>query len=201
MTTSGQNLELSSGYLDGQMLIAMPTMNDPGFARTVIYLCSHSNEGAMGIVINKPAQDITFPTLLDQLGIESSKYLTSGDHNTIPVNIGGPVETTRGFVLHSPDYANDASTLTMDSDISLTATTGILEAIADGKGPNLAFLALGYSGWDSGQLEAEIQANSWLHCMADHDIIFSRNIKAKYNRSLEKIGVTPSRLVAYSGHA
>jgi putative transcriptional regulator len=191
----------ASGYLDGQMLIAMPTIGDPRFARSVIYLCSHSADGAMGIVVNRPAQNITFPDLLDQLGIDNGDAAAAIRLKSFPVNVGGPVDTTRGFVLHSTDYHVESATVAIDKAISLTATIDILKAIAAGHGPSRALLALGYSGWAPGQLDSEIQANGWLHCEADAELVFDHEFDGKYDRALAKIGVDPSLLVTGAGHA
>lgn len=192
-----------SGYLDGQLLIAMPTMSDERFARSVIYLCAHSPEGAMGLIINHRADHITFETLLERLEITKSDQpiVLPGDIAERHVHIGGPVETGRGFVLHSADYYADESTLEIDEDTSLTATIDILRAIANGEGPNRSLLALGYAGWTSGQLEHEIQENGWLHCPADPELVFDTDIDSKYQRALAKIGIDPSHLVSDAGHA
>ncbi|KAB2939838.1 MAG: YqgE/AlgH family protein [Hyphomicrobium sp.] len=193
----------AEGYLDGQLLIAMPVMSDPRFARSVIYMCAHSEDGAMGLIINQRASHISFPDLLERLGIVSS----NGDDGItdevgrMSIHVGGPVETGRGFVLHSSDYFADDSTLPIENGVCLTATIDILRAIATGTGPNHAILALGYAGWSPGQLESEIQANGWLNCPADPDLIFDPNIEAKYARALAKLGIDPSHLVSDAGHA
>jgi len=191
----------AGGYLDGQMLIAMPTIGDPRFARSVIFLCSHSADGAMGIVVNKPARNMTFPDLLDQLGIDSGGTAATIRLGSFPVNVGGPVDTTRGFVLHSTDYHVESSTVAIGKAISLTATVDVLKAIVSGNGPSRALLALGYSGWAPGQLDSEIQANGWLHCEADPELVFDHEFDGKYERALAKIGVDPSLLVTGAGHA
>ena len=154
------------GYLDGQFLIAMPGMQDTRFSRTVVYICAHSADGAMGIMINQPAPQITFRDLLVQLDIipEGPEIRLPGAAGRMRVHRGGPVETGRGFVLHSADYFIENSTLPIDEHVCLTATLEILKAIAVGTGPRSAMLALGYAGWAPGQLETEIQANGWLHC-------------------------------------
>ncbi|HSM20176.1 MAG TPA: YqgE/AlgH family protein [Hyphomicrobiales bacterium] len=193
----------SKGYLDGQLLIAMPTISDPRFERSVIYLCAHSSDGAMGIVVNKPAPDITFPELLTQLnviGSESEIRLPSPVKHK-QVYVGGPVETGRGFVLHTSDYFIENSTLPIDESICLTATLEILKAIAAGGGPHGSLLALGYAGWAAGQLETEIQANGWLTCPADPDLVFNTAMDEKYERALAKIGVDPAKLASIAGHA
>lgn len=192
-----------SNYLDGQLLVAMPAMADPRFSRSVIYLCAHSADGAMGIIINQHAPHISFCELLEQLNItsEDEAIRLPNDLRTMAVHVGGPVETGRGFVLHSADYYADDSTLPIDEGVCLTATIDILRAMAKGSGPDRALLALGYAGWAPGQLENEIQANGWLHCPADAELIFDRDVEQKYNRALGKIGIDPSRLVNDSGHA
>jgi putative transcriptional regulator len=191
------------GYLDGQMLIAMPSMRDERFARSVIYVCAHSSEGAMGIVVNQPAPNVRFPELLVQLEVIPAAELIQlpPRAGVIKVLKGGPVETGRGFVLHSADFQIENSTLPIDEGICLTATLDILKAIARGNGPQSAVLALGYAGWAPGQLESEIQENGWLHCPADPDLIFGSDIDGKYSRALRKIGIEPGKLSSQSGHA
>jgi putative transcriptional regulator len=190
-------------YLDGQMLIAMPSMQDERFARTVIYLCAHSADGAMGIVINQPVRSLRFPELLVQLDI-----IGAAETGRLPppvedlrVLCGGPVESARGFVLHSADFFSQDATLPVGEDICLTATLDILRAMAGGTGPRNALLALGYAGWAPGQLESEIQANGWLHCAADGDILFAPETETKYERALGKLGVDPAMLSTNAGHA
>ena len=191
------------GYLDGQMLIAMPAMSDERFARSVIYVCAHSSEGAMGIVVNHPAQNIKFPDLLVQLEVipASERIQLPGRAEEVKVLKGGPVETGRGFVLHSADFFIENSTLPIDEGICLTATLDILKAIAHGEGPQSAVLALGYAGWAPGQLEEEIQQNGWLHCAADPDLIFGSDIEHKYERALRKLGIDLAMLSSEAGHA
>ena len=172
------------GYLDGQMLIAMPAMNDERFTRAVIYVCAHSSEGAMGIVVNQPAGNIKFPDLLVQLEVipAAERIQLPTQAEDVKVLKGGPVETGRGFVLHSADFFIENSTLPIDEGICLTATLDILKAIARGNGPESAILALGYAGWAPGQLENEIQQNGWLHCAADHGI----DLRHRYRRQIRK---------------
>jgi putative transcriptional regulator len=192
----------SRGYLDGQFLIAMPGMQDPRFERAVVYVCAHSPDGAMGIAINQAAPQITFRELLVQLDIisdEPIKLPEPVDH--MRVHRGGPVETTRGFVLHSADYFIENSTLPIDDHVCLTATLEILKAIANGRGPENAMLALGYAGWAPGQLEDEIQQNGWLFCDAVPELIFDADLDSKYERALGLIGIDPSRLASDAGHA
>src|SRR5919204_707057 len=179
------------GYLDGQMLIAMPSMRDERFTRSVIYVCAHSSEGAMGIVVNQVATNINFPDLLVQLEVIPASELIQLPTRAGSVKVlkGGPVETGRGFVLHSADFFIENSTLPIDDGICLTATLDILKAIARGDGPASAVLALGYAGWAPGQLETEIQANGWLHCAADPDLVFGTDTEGKYEQALRKIGI------------
>ncbi len=191
------------GYLDGQMLIAMPTMGDERFARSLIYICAHSSEGAMGIVVNQPARNIKFPDLLVQLDVIPADDVIElpAQAETVKVLKGGPVETGRGFVLHSADFYIEDSTLPIDEGICLTATLEILKAIARGKGPESAVLALGYAGWAPGQLETEIQSNGWLHCAADPELIFGEDTEQKYDKALRKLGIDPGMLSSEAGHA
>jgi putative transcriptional regulator len=191
------------GYLDGQLLIAMPVMGDPRFERSVIYLCAHSSEGAMGIMVNRPAGSIDFPELLVQLNIinKSEQITLPGTAESMKVLRGGPVDTGRGFVLHSSDFYIANATLKIANGICLTATIDILKAIAKGEGPKHAILALGYAGWAPGQLENEIQENGWLHCDADADLVFGDELEDKYARALRKIGIDPGMLSNEAGHA
>jgi putative transcriptional regulator len=191
------------GYLDGQMLIAMPTMRDERFTRSVIYVCAHSSEGAMGIVVNQPAPNIRFSELLVQLEVipAAESIQLPPRAGVVKVLKGGPVETGRGFVLHSADFFIENSTLPIDEGICLTATLDILKAIARGNGPESAVLALGYAGWAPGQLENEIQENGWLHCPADPELIFGSDIDGKYGKALRKIGIEPGKLSSEAGHA
>ena len=191
------------GYLDGQMLIAMPTMRDERFMRSLIYVCAHSSEGAMGIVVNQPAANINFPDLLVQLEVIPAADLIQLPPRAGEVKVlkGGPVETGRGFVLHSADFFIENSTLPIDEGICLTATLDILKAIARGSGPVSALLALGYAGWAPGQLETEIQENGWLHCSADPELIFGPDTDGKYSKALKKLGIDLSHLSSEAGHA
>ncbi len=190
-------------YLNGRMLIAMPGIGEPRFERTLIYMCAHSAEGAMGIVVNKVADNISFPELLTRLNIipEAEQIRLPDELSTMPVQIGGPVETGRGFVLHTNDYFVSDSTLSVDNSFGLTATLDVLKAIASGNGPKKSLLALGYSGWAPGQLDGEIQQNGWLHCDADDLLIFDRSPEERYELALAKIGVDPALLSRSAGHA
>src|SRR5436190_699877 len=191
------------GYLDGQMLIAMPTMRDERFSRSLIYVCAHSSEGAMGIVVNHAANNIKFPDLLVQLDVIPAKDLIQLPRKAGAVKVlkGGPVETGRGFVLHSNDFFIENSTLPIDKGICLTATLDILKAIAHGEGPQSAVLALGYAGWAPGQLESEITENGWLNCDADPELIFGTDIDKKYEKAMRKLGIDLGKLSSDAGHA
>lgn len=200
----GSNQRISGrSYLDGQCLIAMPGMSDPRFARSVVYVCAHSEDGAMGIIVNKPAADTRFPELLVQLDVipPDQAIRLPSQVEKVKVLRGGPVETKRGFVLHSADFFLESATLPIDDGICLTATLDILRAIAVGTGPENAVLALGYAGWGAGQLEAEIQSNGWLHCAADHALLFDDALDTKYARALSKLGIDPAFLSKDAGHA
>ena len=181
--------------LAGQMLIAMPQMQDRRFERSVILLCAHNEDGAMGLVINKLIESLTLPELLTQLGIEGA-----GLRGNAHVHFGGPVESGRGFVLHSADYTEEG-TITVGGNLALTATLDILRAIGRGDGPRRSLLALGYAGWGPGQLDAEIQANGWLHVAADEAIVFGDDFKDKWQRALGKLGIDPIALSGDAGHA
>ena len=185
----------SQGYLTGQLLVAMPQMEDSRFVRTVIYLCAHSAEGAMGLVVNKLMDNISFPDLLDQLNLAGSDA-----PDGIKVHFGGPVETGRGFVLHSADYVQDA-TLVIDDTVALTATIDILKAIATGKGPKHSLLALGYAGWGPGQLDDELQRNGWLSVPADDGLIFGEGLDERWERAIAKLGINASMLSGAAGRA
>lgn len=192
-----------STFLDGQFLVAMPGMTDERFARAVIYVCAHSSEGAMGIVLNRPATNVNMPDLLVQLEIipELERIRLPQKVGQMQVLMGGPVETSRGFVLHSPDFHIAQSTLPIDDSVCLTATVDILRAIARGDGPENAILALGYAGWGAGQLELEMQANGWLNCPADAELIFKTSVDTRYEMALRRIGIEPAMLSMQAGHA
>jgi len=178
-------------------------MADKRFARSVVYICAHSGDGAMGIVINKPAEDVSFRDLLVQLDIVQARNEPDlpGGVDKVRVYRGGPVETGRGFVLHSGDFFLENATLPIAEGVCLTATLEILRAIAEGRGPDRAVLALGYAGWAPGQLEAEIQANGWLHTDGDGAILFDEDVEDKYDRALATIGIEPAMLSMDAGHA
>jgi putative transcriptional regulator len=182
--------------LAGQILIAMPGMADPRFDHSVILICAHSDEGAMGLIINKPMEDMSFSNLLDQLSIPR---VPKG--RDIRVLLGGPVERGRGFVLHSADWLAGKSTLEVPGGLGMTATLDILEALARGGGPEMALLALGYSGWGPGQLEAEISRNDWLTAAAPGGLVFGADDRAKWTAALQSLGIDPRTLSASSGRA
>jgi putative transcriptional regulator len=183
-------------FLEGKLLIALPGMPDPRFEKSVIFICAHSNEGAMGIIINKPGEGLFFHEMMEKLEIDVSA--TTPDP---PILFGGPVQTGRGFVLHSGEFESEDSTMPVTEDISLTATLDILRAIARGNGPEKSLFALGYAGWDGGQIEDEIRANGWIHCDADNAIVFDSSLDDKWGRALKKLGIDMSGLSAHTGSA
>ena len=189
-------MDQGESFLEGKLLIALPGMGDERFAQTVIYMCAHSAKGAMGIVINKPIPGLTFAEVMKQLQIDTKPITTE-----LPILYGGPVETGRGFVLHSGDYEGSDSTLPVSEDISLTATLDILRAIAEGRGPKHVLFALGYAGWAPGQVESEFQTNGWLHCEADPSLVFDVSPEAKWRSALKRLGIGPSGLVSDAGRA
>lgn len=182
-------------FLTGHLLIAMPGMSDPRFQRTVIYMCAHTAEGAMGLVVNRLYGSVGFLDLLEQLEIHTTKPPAD-----LRVHYGGPVESGRGFVLHSTDFMREG-TMQVDDDVALTATVDILRAVAEGRGPKHCLLALGYAGWGPGQLDSEMQANGWLHAPADEKLVFDRDIDTKWERSIMKLGISPLMLSGEAGHA
>lgn len=191
MTATPDSMDLS-----GKLLIAMPGLGDPRFARTVIFLCAHSDEGAMGLVVNRPAPDLRFEDLLRQLEIEPG-----GATDRPAIHFGGPVEAGRGFVLHSGEYSGSEATLQVSDVFSMTATLDILEDITHGRGPARALLALGYSGWGPGQLESEILANGWLTCDAAPDLVFAPDDAVKWRRALQSMGIDAEGLSGAAGRA
>ncbi|MBK0397924.1 YqgE/AlgH family protein [Limibaculum sp. M0105] len=183
-------------FLDGQILIAMPSMRDPRFERSLVYLCAHSAEGAMGIVINREAGELTLSDLFGTLEIPIGAALRA-----VHVRYGGPVEPGRGFVLHSSDYESPEATMQVDEEISMTATLDILHAMGAGHGPRDAIVALGYAGWAPGQLEDELRNNGWLTCNADRELLFGDEQAPKWERALAKLGISASMLVSPGGSA
>jgi len=187
--------EEDADSLSGQLLIAMPGLQDSRFAKTVIYICAHNADGAMGLVVNREIDSISFPDLLDQLELPP---ISAAEE--IRIQFGGPVESGRGFVLHSPDYVQE-STMVVDSSVALTATIDIVRDIADGEGPRRKMLALGYSGWGPGQLDQEILANGWLHVAADDELVFGEDLDGKWEMAMGKLGIDPRMLSDDAGHA
>lgn len=179
----------------GQLLIAMPGMGDPRFSGAVVFLCDHSENGAMGLMVNKPVTEVSFAEMISQLGIEAMQP------PKIPVLYGGPVETGRGFVLHSDDYGDEDGTMLVPGGFGMTATLDVLEDLANGDGPDQAVMALGYAGWAPGQLESEIGQNGWLTCDADAAIVFGGDMAGKWEAALAKLGVSPLMLSADAGRA
>lgn len=188
-------VEIASNLV-GRLLISMPDMSDPRFAQSVVYICAHSEEGAMGLIVNKPQPKVRFGDLLKQLDIPQLD-----DSRDIRVHFGGPVEVTRGFVLHTADYNSGIGTLEVAEGIGMTATLDVLEDIAHGKGPVTSMLALGYSGWGPGQLESEIAENGWLTGEARNDILFGRANEHKWNAALKVMGINPLLLSSEGGRA
>lgn len=184
-----------SACLEGQLLIAMPAMTDPRFERSVIYLCAHNSDGAMGLVVNKLFDEFDFEQLLTQLEITPAN---SSPH--LNVHFGGPVEGQRGFVLHTAEYVGEG-TVVVDDQIALTATLDILKELANGSGPRNTMLALGYAGWEPGQLEDEIGENAWLHAPFNEALVFDSDIDTKWQRALNSIGVDLSTLSGTAGRA
>ncbi len=187
----------ANGYLTGQLLVAMPGMTDPRFDRAVIYMCVHSlDEGAMGLIVNKPLPDVRFGDILHNLNIKP----LSNSCTSVQVHRGGPVQTQLGFILHSGDYQRDG-TLAVSSEICLSTTTEILKAIAEGTGPQKNLMALGYAGWDSRQLDDEIKRNAWLNVPADADLLFSTDYDSKWDKAIAKLGISAHQLSSTAGHA
>lgn len=203
MNISNDSGNFPSRFLTGMFLVAMPGMMDQRFERAVIYLCAHSSDGAMGIIINKPAEDIVFAELLQQLEIipENPSLSLTSQAAIMKVLRGGPVETSRGFVLHSEPSEPLPGSIMAGDEIRLSATIDILKAIARGHGPDEAIFALGYAGWASGQLESEIQDNGWMICPLDRKILFDQEFETKYLRALGSLGIDPAMLSPFAGHA
>ena len=188
-------VEKRNEYLKGQILIAMPNMPDPRFSQTVIYVCAHNSEGAMGLVVNRPLGSPAYLSLMEQLDIDVSKA-----SRKIDMLFGGPVEMDRGFVLHSSDYYKD-TTMLVDKEIALTGTVDILRDIVAGRGPKDHLVALGYSGWGPGQLDNEIKGNGWLNVNADKTLLFDSDPADKWQRAMKKLGIDPLMLSDDTGNA
>jgi putative transcriptional regulator len=185
----------SADFLTGQLLIAMPAMADPRFAQSVIYLCAHTAEGAMGLVLNRPLQRPSFDDLLRQLEVAPVPPA-----RRIRLCQGGPMDNARGFVLHTADWTGEGS-LRVHKGLALTASLDVLKAIAEGGGPRECILALGYAGWGPGQLDAEIQQNAWLSVPADETIVFDGDDDTKWRRAFGKLNIDPLLLSDVAGHA
>ena len=185
----------ADGFLTGQLLIAMPTMTDPHFQQSVIYMCAHTPEGAMGLVLNRPIVKPTFDDLLKQLNVEPLPPVRQ-----IKLCAGGPVENARGFVLHTSDWTGEGS-LKVDGGMALTASLDVLKVIAEGGGPRACVLALGYAGWKPGQLDQEIHQNAWLSAPADETLVFDTDHDTKWRRAFAKLRVDPLLLSQTAGHA
>jgi putative transcriptional regulator len=194
--TDGGGTMPQERFLDGQILIAMPSMQDPRFQRSLVYLCAHSGDGAMGLIVNREADGLTLAELFAKLGVPAGESA-----NVTPVRYGGPVEPGRGFVLHSSDYQSDEATLAVDANTAMTATLEVLHAMSAGTGPRDAFVALGYAGWAPGQLEEELRENGWLTCEPDRDLLFGEEQETKWEKALAKLGITQSMLVSSGGSA
>lgn len=201
MELLGQGSKRSNGFLDGQFLIAMPSMLDPNFVRTVIYMCAHSGDGAMGFVINRP-QEVSFSDILLHLKIVDDDLIDDLPVSVsgFPVRTGGPVDGGRGFIIHSEDYHCNSS-IPLSEDICLSTTQDVIRAITKGKGPRRATMMLGYAGWGAGQLEEEIARNAWLTCPASEAMIFDNDLETKYDRAMALLGINASSLSNEIGHA
>jgi putative transcriptional regulator len=182
--------------LTGKLLIAMPAMGDPRFEQSVVLICAHSDEGAMGLIVNKPTGEVALSDMLEQLSIDHGP-----ESRQLDVSFGGPVEQTRGFVLHSLDYVSNVNTLKVQSVFGLTATLDILEALAKGRGPERALVAIGYAGWGPGQLEDELSQNAWLTCDANMELVFDLPDQGKWDGALKSLGVDALMLSSDAGHA
>ena len=182
--------------LTGKLLIAMPAMEDPRFARSVVFLCAHSADGAMGLIVNKPVTDLRLRSLLEQVSVRIAPGLPDR-----PVHFGGPVEHARGFVLHSGDYRSRVTTLEIAGGFGMTATLDVLEDIGAGHGPDRAIVALGYAGWGPGQLESEIAQNGWLTVDATADLVFDTADAVKWDAALRRLGVDALALSSAAGRA
>ncbi len=188
-------------FLQGKILIAMPAMADANFGHALVLLCAHTEQGAMGLILNKPAPLMSFGDLLDEIKIGANPDRVPEEVLGTTVRLGGPVEQFRGFVLHSREYHGDETTLKVDGGYSLTVSQDVLRDIAEGKGPARMMIALGYAGWSPGQLENELQRNGWLYCDPDEELVFGSDLGGKYGRALAKIGVDPGMLSTDVGHA
>ncbi|MBV8977437.1 MAG: YqgE/AlgH family protein [Alphaproteobacteria bacterium] len=196
MASKQQGSSGPQGFLLGKLLVALPGMSDPRFEQSVIFMCAHSDEGAMGLIVNKPFEGLTFREMVEKLDLA-----VSPDATEPPILFGGPVGVGQGFVLHSSEYASAGATMPVTSEISLTATIDILRAMAEGRGPRHAVFALGYAGWGPGQIEGELSSNGWIPCEADRRIVFGRDCDGKWRAALATLGADISGLSAEAGRA
>ena len=185
-----------SQFFQGKLLLATPNMTDFRFEKSVVFLCSHTSDGAMGIIINKPVIDITFHDISKKMNLDVTNKSRCPD-----IYFGGPVEIARGFVLHSSDYNVPEVSLEIQKEFRLTSSLEIMKDIAKGEGPKESLFALGYAGWAAGQLEHEITLDSWLICNADNSLLFSMDATKKWSSALTKMGISPSHLAGVSGSA
>jgi putative transcriptional regulator len=186
------------GFLNGRLLIAMPTMTDPCFEKSVVLICHHTPETAMGIVLNRAMDGLTFDQLMKQLNLEAPEGIHVPD---MAVHFGGPVQPSRGFVLHSDDYRVEDATLAIADGIALTATMDALKALTTEARPQRALFALGYAGWAGGQLESELQTNAWLIGEPDPELVFAADLDRIWAQALARIGVDPGMVANASGRA
>lgn len=196
MALDRPELDTNDGFLLGKLLVALPGMPDPRFEKSVILMCAHSDQGAMGIIVNKPFEGLSFRELVERLDVK-----VTADTPDPPILFGGPVGTGQGFVLHSSEFGNGEATMPVTSEISLTATIEILRAIAEGRGPQKALFALGYAGWGPGQIENELMSNGWIPCDVQKDILFDLDCALKWQAALGSIGADISGLSAEAGRA
>jgi putative transcriptional regulator len=188
---------MSSGFLVGRVLIAMPGIDDPRFERALILMCAHGGDHAMGLTLNRPVEGLTVPDLLRRLNVETSIILPDD-----PVLFGGPVDRERGFVVHTDDYSCAQSTMPISDGLAWTATREVLQAMGDrARRPRKSLLALGYAGWGPGQVERELQENVWLTCDPDEELLFGADHELKWSQALAKIGVAAARLSGQAGRA
>lgn len=196
MALDRPELDTNDGFLLGKLLVALPGMPDPRFEKSVILMCAHSDQGAMGIIVNKPFEGLSFRELVERLDVK-----VTADTPDPPILFGGPVGTGQGFVLHSSEFGNGEATMPVTSEISLTATIEILRAIAEGRGPQKSLFALGYAGWGPGQIENELMSNGWIPCDVQKDILFDLDCALKWQAALGSIGADISGLSAEAGRA
>lgn len=196
MALDRPELDTNDGFLLGKLLVALPGMPDPRFEKSVILMCAHSDQGAMGIIVNKPFEGLSFRDLVERLDVK-----VTADTPDPPILFGGPVGTGQGFVLHSSEFGNGEATMPVTSEISLTATIEILRAIAEGRGPQKSLFALGYAGWGPGQIENELMSNGWIPCDVQKDILFDLDCALKWQAALGSIGADISGLSAEAGRA